>query len=235
MSPEPSVGVVIPAWNAERWLGEALRSVLAQSVAPLDVVVVDDGSSDATATLAESFGEPVRVVTQANAGIGAARNRGVELVAGELVTFLDADDLLTADSIACRARVLMHRPEIDLVFGAVRRFSELQHGTPIAINEPQPGHLPAAMLARRTALARVGEFATHTRVAEGLDWMLRAGELGLGEVTLEQQVIWRRVHGENNSLRHRSQIGEFAHALKASLDRRRACAAEGYDQPGAPT
>jgi GT2 family glycosyltransferase len=78
------------------------------------------------------------------------------------------------------------------------------------------------MLIRRAALDRVGPFPTHTHVAEGLDWMLRARELGLGEITLDDQVIWRRVHGENNSLRHRGEIGEFARALKASLDRRRA-------------
>jgi glycosyltransferase involved in cell wall biosynthesis len=217
-----TVGVVIPAWNAERWLGEALESVFEQSARPVDIVVVDDGSSDSTATIAESFGSPVRVVRQANAGIGAARNRGLELVKGELVTFLDADDLLTPESIACRAEVLTRRPEIDMVFGAVRRFTERSEGAPIALNEPQAGHLPAAMLARRQAIARVGSFATDTHVAEGLDWMLRARELGLGELTLDEQVVWRRIHGENNSLRHRGEIGEFARALKASLDRRRA-------------
>jgi len=220
----PTIGIVIPAYNAERWLGQALESVLSQSVQPSDIVVIDDGSTDETAAVAERFGDSVRVVSQANAGIGAARNHGVALVKGELVGFLDADDLLAADSLACRAHALARHPEIDMVFGAVRRFSEMVDGEPIATNESQPGHLPAAMLIRRKALDRVGTFPTHTHVAEGLDWMLRARELDLGEITLEEQVIWRRVHGENNSLRHRGEIGEFARALKASLDRRRAAA-----------
>jgi glycosyltransferase involved in cell wall biosynthesis len=219
---EPTVGVVIPVWNGERWLGEALDSVLAQEHRPADIVVVDDGSSDASAALAERHGPPVRVACQANAGIGAARNRGIELVAGELVTFLDADDLLTPASLALRVEVLVRRPDIDMVFGAVRRFSETAAGAPVALNEPQAGHMPSAMLVRRAALERVGPFPTDTRVAEGLDWMLRARELRLGELTLADQVLWRRVHGHNNSLRHRAEIGEFAHALKASLDRRRA-------------
>jgi glycosyltransferase involved in cell wall biosynthesis len=227
MSDEPTVGVVIAAWNAERWLDQALRSVLDQDRVPADVVVVDDGSSDDTAAVAERFGSPVRVVRQANAGIGAARNCGVSLVGGELVTFLDADDLFAARSLACREQALARHPEIDMVFGAVRRFTEIHDGNPVATNEPQPGHLPAAMLIRRKALDRVGAFPTDTHVAEGLDWMLRARELGLGEMTLEDQVIWRRVHGENNSVRHRGEIGEYAHALKASLDRRRAAGAGG--------
>lgn len=221
MPAEPTVGVVIPAWNAERWLVDALDSVLAQEHPPVDVVVVDDGSSDRSAAIAERYGPPVRVARQAHAGIGAARNRGVELVAGELVTFLDADDLLTPASLACRVQVLVRQPEIDMVFGQVRRFSATVEGMPVALNEPQPGHVPAIMLVRRAALERVGPFLTDTHVAEGLDWLLRARERD-GEVTLGDQVLWRRVHGENNSLRNRAEIGEFAQALKASLDRRRA-------------
>jgi glycosyltransferase involved in cell wall biosynthesis len=222
MPAEPAVGVVIPAWNAERWLGEAIESVFAQEYPPIDIVVVDDGSSDRSAAIAESYGPPVRVLRQPNAGIGAARNSGVALVEGELVTFLDADDLLTPRSLACRVEVLARRPEIDVVFGHVRRFSERLDGAPVALNEAQPGHVPAIMLARRSALEQVGPFLTDTHVAEGLDWLLRAREQRLGEITLAEQVLWRRVHGENNSLRNRAEIGEFAHALKASLDRRRA-------------
>ena len=222
--PEPTVGVIIPAWNAERWLGAALESVIEQSVCPTDVVVVDDGSTDSTAAIAEGYGLPVRVVRQENGGIGAARNRGLDLVRGELVTFLDADDLLTGESIACRLEVLAARPEVEMVFGGVRQFSEVAGGVPVPLGESLPGHLPPAALARRGVYARVGPFRTDTRVSEGLDWMLRARELGLGELTLEQQVIWRRVHGENNSLRNRAEIGEYARTLKASLDRRRAAA-----------
>jgi GT2 family glycosyltransferase len=219
---EPSIGLIIAAWNAERWLGEALASVLEQSLPPVDVVVIDDGSTDATGEIAEGFGAPVRVLRQANGGIGAARNRGLELIEGELLAFLDADDLLTAGSLACRAQALTGREDLDLVFGTVRQFSETLDGTPVALGEGRPGHLPTAMLARRAALERVGTFSTNTHVAEGLDWLLRARELGLEELTIEQQVIWRRVHGQNNSVRHRGEIGEYARALKASLDRRRA-------------
>ncbi len=225
MPAEPSIGLIIAAWNAERWLGEALASVLEQSLPPVDVVVIDDGSTDATGEIAEGFGAPVRLLRQANGGIGAARNRGLELVEGELLTFLDADDLLTAGSLACRAQALAVQEDLDMVFGAVRQFSETIEGSPVPLGQARPGHLPTAMLARRAALERVGAFSTSTHVAEGLDWLLRARELGLPELTIEQQVIWRRVHGQNNSVRHRGEIGEYARALKASLDRRRAAVA----------
>jgi glycosyltransferase involved in cell wall biosynthesis len=231
MSTELSVGVVIPAFNAERFLAQALDSVLSQTYPVADILVVDDGSSDGTYALATAHSPRVRVERQDNAGIGAARNRGVEMAHGDVVAFLDADDLLTSSSIACRVELLTRRPEVELVFGRVVRFRQLLDGVPVAIDAPLPAHLPGAMLVRRAALARVGSFPTETHVAEGLDWLLRARELPLKEATLDEQVIWRRVHGENNSLRHRAQIGEFAHALKASLDRRRAADTAPQDRP----
>jgi glycosyltransferase involved in cell wall biosynthesis len=218
---DPLVGVVIPAHDAERYLGEALESVVDQEHCRVDVVVVDDGSTDGTAAVAERFGPPVRVVRQANAGIGAARNRGVAEVRGELLLFLDADDLIASAGLA-RVELLDRQPELDMVFGQVSHFAEIEAGAPVPLWPRQPAHIPNSMLIRRTAFERVGDFAAGLRVSEGLDWLLRARERGLREATVEDVVLWRRVHGQNNSLRHRAEIGEFAHALKASLDRRRA-------------
>jgi glycosyltransferase involved in cell wall biosynthesis len=228
------VGVMIAAFNAEQWLAQALESVLLQTSLPGDVLVLDDGSSDATAGVARSFDAPVRVVSDANAGIGAARNRGVELVRGELLAFLDADDLLTPVSLAARLDVLRRRPDVDMVFGQGHRFERLRGGAPVPIDELSASHTIGSMFVRRSALERVGPFIAGTRVSEGLDWLLRARELGLGEATVPEQVLWRRVHGQNNSLRHRDAIGEFAHTLKASLDRRRALARAGSDELESP-
>lgn len=218
------VGMAIPAYNAERWLAQAIDSLLAQTAPPGDILVVDDGSTDGTMAVAERFGAPVRVVGQPNQGIGAARNRAVELVRGEIVGFLDADDIYTSVSIAVRLEVLAARPRVDVVFGHERRFAELSDGEPVPTGPPHPSPLPGSMLVRRSALQRVGPFPTGVRVAEGLDWLLRARELSLEDVTVEDQVVWRRVHGQNNSMRHRDSMGEFARTLKASLDRRRAAA-----------
>lgn len=222
MPTDLSVGVVIPAFNASGFLAEAIDSVLSQTHPPIDILVVDDGSTDDTFAVASGSAPRVRVERQGNAGIGAARNRGLELVHGDVVAFLDADDLLTPASIGHRVELLTRQPEIELVFGQVRRFCQMLDRVPVAIDEPRPCHIPGSMLVRREALERVGPFPTKTHVAEGLDWLLRARELPLNEVTVDEQVVWRRVHGENNSLRHRSEIGEFARVLKASLDRRRA-------------
>ena len=89
---EPSVSAVIAAFDSERFVGAAIESVLAQTVAPVDLVVVDDGSSDRTASVAAGYGDRVRLIVQPNVGVAAARNRGAAETAGEFLAFLDADD-----------------------------------------------------------------------------------------------------------------------------------------------
>ena len=89
----PAVSVVVPCYNGAPFLRETLESALAQTHPPLEVIVVDDGSTDDSAAIAEGFGPPVRVIRQGNQGESVARNRGVEAATGEWVAFLDADDL----------------------------------------------------------------------------------------------------------------------------------------------
>lgn len=206
MRTEGLVGIVIPAFNAAEWVAQALTSVIAQTYRPIDVIVVDDGSTDATSTIAEGHqsGDPaarVRVTIQAHGGVGAARNRGAALVSGDLLAFHDADDLCARDGLASRVAVLRARAEVDLVFGHERRFASIDEGGPVALGGAQPSCLPGSMLVRRDAFARVGEFDTRLGVAEGLEWMLRARDAGLRSVTLPAQVRWRRVHA-NLSLIH---------------------------------
>jgi glycosyltransferase involved in cell wall biosynthesis len=93
MSPSPYVSIVVPCYNASRFICETLRSAISQTHAPLEIIVVDDGSVDNSASLAESFGPPVRVVRQANQSQACARNRGIGEARGEWIAFLDADDV----------------------------------------------------------------------------------------------------------------------------------------------
>jgi GT2 family glycosyltransferase len=139
----------------------------------------------------------------------------------DAVAHLDADDVLTPHSLERRAQVLAVRDDVDIVFGHCQRFEEFSEGRPVPVAAPEAAHMPGAMMTRRSALESVGPFRTGLRVAEGLDWLLRARELGLRHATVPETVYWRRVHGENNSLRNRGALGELPRALKASLDRRR--------------
>jgi glycosyltransferase involved in cell wall biosynthesis len=221
--------VAIPAHDAADYLGAALRSVLAQSMPVGDVVVVEDGSVDDTGAIATAFAPLVRVIRQPHQGVGAARSRAVEAVRGDVIVVLDADDLLTEVSVASRVRVMQERPEVDLVFGHVRSFAAMDSVGPVGMDEPQPARVAGSMLVRRAAYERVGGFRAGLR-AEGLDWLLRARELGLVSATVPEQVLWRRVHAANSSSGERRPVEEFPRLLKASLDRRRAA---GSGQPPA--
>src|SRR5882672_6611417 len=103
----PLVSILIPAFNAEQWIGETLRSALAQTWPHKEIIVVDDGSRDQTVATARKFeAEGVRVVTQKNSGAAAARNTAFSLCHGDYIQWLDADDLLAPDKIASQLRVL---------------------------------------------------------------------------------------------------------------------------------
>jgi glycosyltransferase involved in cell wall biosynthesis len=219
--PELRVGVAIPVRDGERWLAACLQSVAAQTRPVAEVVVVDDGSQDGSAAVARAFAPLVRVEQTPPAGIGAARNRAIASLRTELILSLDADDLLLPRSVELGVGVLAADPGVELVFGYERRFAELHAGEPVALGEARPAFRAGAMLMRRSAYERIGPFSGG-KVTDGLDFMLRARELDAKQVVIEEQIAWRRVHGANNSIRHRAEIGEFAQAIKASLDRRRA-------------
>ena len=101
----PLVSILIPAYNAERWIGATIESVVAQTWHHKEIIVVDDGSSDGTLTVARQFeSKGVHVVTQANQGAAAARNKALSLSRGDYIQWLDADDLLSPEKIAYQAR-----------------------------------------------------------------------------------------------------------------------------------
>lgn len=107
----PRVSVVIPAYNAERTVGQAIESVLAQREPDLQVTVIDDGSSDATAAVAASYGPPVECVRTENCGVSQARNEGIRRARGEFVALLDADDLWEPDKLELQLLELESRPD----------------------------------------------------------------------------------------------------------------------------
>jgi glycosyltransferase involved in cell wall biosynthesis len=222
--PEPGVSVVVPVRDGARYLAEALRSVAAQTLPPLEVIVVDDGSSDHSPALAAAAG--AQVVRQPPGGQAAARNRGVELARGELVAFLDADDLWPADKLEGQAAALGDMPAVGVCFGQVSEFLSPDVPPEVApplrfVAEPRPGWIFGAMVARRAALERVGPFSSEWRVGELLDWMLRAKDAGVEVLTIPRLVLHRRLHAHNTSRRERASRGDLARILKRALDRRR--------------
>jgi glycosyltransferase involved in cell wall biosynthesis len=211
MSPD-DVSVVVPVRDGERFLGEALRSIADQTRPACEVIVVDDGSTDASAEIAERLG--ARVERQAPSGQSAARIRGVELASCDLVAFLDADDLWPPDKLERQIETLHAHPEVELLFGHVRQFEAGVFG------RPEPGFLFGSLLARRAVLERVGPFSAEWRVGELMEWLLRARDAGARELMTRDVVLHRRLHDANLSRGQESRI-DHVRILRQALDRRR--------------
>ncbi|HSA55609.1 MAG TPA: glycosyltransferase [Gemmatimonadaceae bacterium] len=223
------VSVVVPCYNAERYLAEALGSIVSQSPPPLEVLVIDDGSADGSAAIAEGFSPHVRCVRQENLGISAARNRGLALARGELIAFLDADDVWLPGSLARRLALLDAAPEVEGVSGLVESFISPdlppeRRGSLACPTEPSAGRLAGTMLVRRAVFDRVGAFDPALRVGETIDWVARADAAGVRWRILDEVVLRRRIHGANTTARTPALGSEYLRVLKASLDRRRAAA-----------
>jgi len=223
MQEHDRISVIVPVFNGERYLAEALNSILGQTRPPEEVIVVDDGSTDHTAEVAGRF--PVRYLSQANQGAAAARNTGAQAATGDLLAFLDHDDLWVADKLARQLAVLAAQPELDMVFGHVEQFfcpslppaEQARYRLP----PPMPGYTSSARLIRRTAFEKVGPYAIVNRLGEDLEWHARAVDAGLRFRMLEEVVYRRRIHASNMGITRGGDRSDYAHMLKQILDRRR--------------
>lgn len=228
-----SVSVIIPLYNARRYIGAAIQSVLAQTFAATEIIVVDDGSTDGGDAIVREYAQ-VRCVSQANGGIGAARNEGARLASSDYFAFLDADDLWEPNKLEVQMTAFRRAPELDMVFGHVQEFLSLDSdntGQPgrRGLAQPVPGVIPSALLVRRDAFHRAGWFDTQWRQGEFASWYARAIESRLQRVILPDLVAWRRIHGENNGIVGRTWKNDYVRILKASLDRRRSASDNGPD------
>jgi glycosyltransferase involved in cell wall biosynthesis len=221
------VSVVIPVRDGERYLGEAIDSALAQTRAPEEVIVVDDGSADGTPEVIASYGAQVKGIRLPRTGIATALNRGIAATSGEYVAFLDADDVWAAEKLAVQLDVIENDDDAEAVFGLVQQFVSADADPSLVReleipSEPQPGVFKTAMLLRRAALDRVGPFDETREASDFMDWYARALEKGLVGRIPQVVVAHRRVHGGNHGIRKRDrQRRETLDVIKASLDRRR--------------
>lgn len=216
------VSLIIPCFNAAPWLAAAVESALDQTRPPDQIIIVDDGSTDSSLRVASGFGALVQSIARPHAGISAARNCGLEAASGQVIAFLDADDLWPHDSLRTRLQALAKHPEADYAFGQVEPFADAT-GDPI--EAPRAGRLAGALLVRRRMLDRVGGFDAELSTGETIDWVARADAAGCIGVAVNAPTLRRRVH-DRNTVRDEGRLHrDYLTVLRRNIARRRPAAA----------
>jgi glycosyltransferase involved in cell wall biosynthesis len=223
----PLISVIIPVYNRDHYLAEAIDSVLAQTYPSVELIVIDDGSTDRSAEIAQQYS--LRYHFQPNAGISAARNTGVALAKGTFLAFLDSDDIWVGDKLTKQMAALAADLTLEAVFGYAQQFysSELDVTLRQKIRCPEAplaAHLPTAMLIKRSSFDRIGQFNPALKIGGDISWYITALEQNLRQVTLPDVVYYRRLHATNNGTMAREHTHERFHLLKAKIDRQRAAA-----------
>jgi len=227
------ISIILPVFNGERYLEAAIDSVLQQDYRPIELIVIDDGSTDGTAAIArrhESAGAASYHV-QSHRGLGAARNAGIQRARADYIAFIDADDLCVPGKLRKQMALMQADLRIEIVQGRARQFispdlGEAERRSLRIMQEEAVSQLPNSSLFRRSVFDRVGPFDTALNVAADMDWMMRALDARTAIASVDELVYLRRIHATNwGRIFPEGAARQRLHVLKAGLDRRRRLAA----------
>jgi glycosyltransferase involved in cell wall biosynthesis len=219
------VSVIIPVYNGEAFLKEAFESIRQQEYELLEIIIVDDGSTDKTKEIAASFEKEVRYIYQPNSGLPATRNRGVKMARGDVIAFLDVDDLWSKDKIRLQIALLRNSPSAEIVLG----YTQIMTLTGIidGIHVFKEWGAPVLAMSvggavfRKSVFDKIGLFDEIQRYCDDWDWFMRAREFNIEMVVHKEVVQLYRRHDQN--MTNQQSLGNqyFIRMLKKSLDRRR--------------
>lgn len=219
------VSVVIPVYNGEPYLAEAIESVFNQDYRPLEMIVVNDGSTDNTEAVAKRYDKDITYVRQERRGPAAARNKGLHISRGEIIGFLDADDLWSEDKLSLQLACLAGNPSLEIVLGLSQRMksktAEKTKPNFEAWYDPFVAPSLGAAVFKRTVFDRIGLLDETLHFGEDVDWFMRARERGISMMIIEQVTHFYRIHESNMTLQAATRDSYLMRALKKSLDRRR--------------
>jgi glycosyltransferase involved in cell wall biosynthesis len=232
MTERAPISVVIPAYNSEDYLRDAIESVLAQSLPVIEIIVVDDGSTDGTSEIAKSLG--ALVIRQENRGVSAARNVGIRAAVNEWIAFIDQDDLWAPQKIECQWAAIQLYPDVGIVSCNMTGFADESIRGSSGIDTDVIGALaredlgddgsiryfhrvkhelplsrmtdyPSSVLVRRDLLLSVGMFDESLRQNEDLECFLRViAQCPLA--VIQSPLVQRRIHSRNASLNNPEEV-----------------------------
>lgn len=216
----PLVSVIVPVFNVGRFLTDSLESIMAQDFRPLEVLVVDDGSTDDSGQVATGVARQhpeIRVqLRRNNMGPASARNLALDIANGEFITFLDADDIMADGRISFQVEYLQAHTDVDVLIGGQEVVVEPGAPLPGWLQQPtdeQPRHYPMSMMFQRSLIDLVGGFDPSMVPGEDADWLYRASAANARFAMVDRVMVYRRIHGQNLTY----QAGDLKQAILRSL------------------
>jgi glycosyltransferase involved in cell wall biosynthesis len=218
------VSVIVPVFNGAAYLRETIDSVLGQTRAVDEIVVVDDGSTDSSPEILASYGARLTVLRQENRGVAAARNVGLEIASGDLITFLDQDDLWPADRTEAMVEALATHPDVDVVAGTVAILYQRQEPAALAgidVSTKERETLLGSLMIRARVFRALGSLNIDVGYCDDTDFHVRRREMGTKTLYLDKLSLVYRLHEKNTSLSRDLSNHHFLAVLRESLRRRR--------------
>ncbi len=219
---KPEVTSIIPVFNCEKYIESAIESVLNQTYKDIEIIIVDDGSTDDTPKLIKQYAGEVKYIRQANSGSAAARNLGIASARGYFISFLDSDDTWDKNKIFLQLECFDNNPEIEACLCNIKLINEKETGIlddQYVIVTP---YTVCSILIKTDAVKKVGLFNTNLKYGEDTDWFMRMRNLAIPIKILKDKLVYARLHKNNltNSFSVRSREEIFS-KIKNGLDERR--------------
>ncbi|MEP7270435.1 MAG: glycosyltransferase [Acidobacteriota bacterium] len=222
---QPLVSVIVAVRNGDRFLTAALESIIDQVYSPLEIVVIDGESKDATSKIAKSF-KSVRYLRQMRRGIADAYNMGISEARGELISFLSHDDLWVRSKLAVQVSHLANHPDVEYVTGKARFFLEPGYAAPKGFRPElfegeHIAHIMETLLARRTLFERIGGFDATLPFGEDVDWFARARDEDVPMAVIPDVLVHKRIHDQNSSMDAHTGGALLLKLMKRSIERKK--------------
>ena len=227
MNNNPLVSIIMPVKNGERYLAVAIDSVKKQTYSNYELIIVDDQSTDKTASIIQSYTNTnIHYILGKGQGSGAAYNTGINAANGELIAFLDYDDFWTENKLTIQVNYLNQHPEIEYVIAKMKSFLEPGCSIPSGFREQlleqdAIAPIPGTLVARKKLFETIGKFNSNLNTAEDVDWFARCQDAKIKMSIIDEVLLYKRVHSSNLSLNTTNNNQNLLKALRSSIQRKR--------------
>lgn len=220
------ISVIIPVYNGEAFIREAIESVIRQKISKIEILVIDDGSTDQTKEIVAALPyESIVYLWQENQGPSCARNLGIRKARYDYISFLDADDIWPVGKLQRQLNAFHQSPSLEIVGGLIEYLympGSEERKKQLDIKKPVFNVQLGALLVRKKVIDVIGYFNENMRLSEDQDWLLRAREKKIAIHILNEVMLYYRIHPGNITKHKTTKDLHVLKALKLSLDRRRA-------------